>query len=150
VGLLKILFKPLEMTKFIALIALFTLQIAFHQAAATDTLTPFTSQPPLSSALTKINHAKIVSFKGTLEKQKLILNWVVADNKMADKFEVEKSFDGKNFSMAAVVFGTDKDANDYYQFYEKAGKRKMLYRIKIINKNLQTEFSAIIEINPIN
>jgi hypothetical protein len=37
---------------------------------------------------------------------------------------------------------------DNYQFYEKAATQKMLYRIKMINKNKQTEYSKVIEITP--
>lgn len=73
---------------------------------------------------------------------------MVNENETADRFEVEKSTDGKTFTMAGLVFGTDKSETDNYQFYEKAGNKKILYRIKMINKNQQAEYSAVIEINP--
>lgn len=50
--------------------------------------------------------------------------------------------------MAALVFGTDKTETDNYQFYEKAGNQKVLYRIKLINKNLKAEYSTVVEVNP--
>ena len=77
-----------------------------------------------------------------------MLQWIVSENENAAQFEVEKSTDGKNFSMAALVFGTDKTATDNYQFYEKAGKKKVAYRIKIINKNQTIDYSSVIEIDP--
>ncbi len=63
-------------------------------------------------------------------------------------FEIEKSIDGKNFSMAALVFGTDKTETDNYMFYEKATKKKMMYRVKVINKDQTVDYSSIIEIDP--
>ncbi|MBK8300124.1 MAG: hypothetical protein IPK90_06660 [Chitinophagaceae bacterium] len=50
--------------------------------------------------------------------------------------------------MAALVFGTDKSDTDKYQFYEKAGSQRVLYRIKLINKDRKTEYSTVVEINP--
>ena len=76
------------------------------------------------------------------------MNWEVGDNETADQFEVEKSTDGKNYIMAALVFGTDKSETDKYQFYEKAGSQRVLYRIKLINKDRKTEYSTVVEINP--
>ena len=77
-----------------------------------------------------------------------MLQWVVSENENAAQFEVEKSFDGKIFTMAALVFGTDKTETDNYQFYEKAAKKKVVYRVKIINKNQTVEYSPVIEIDP--
>ncbi len=73
---------------------------------------------------------------------------MIGDNETAYCFEVEKSTDGKNFSMAALVFGTDKQDADNYEFYEKAGNPKTVYRIKLINKDKKAEYSPIVQINP--
>ncbi len=90
----------------------------------------------------------MLDFKGTVKNNKVVLNWVVDENETADLFEVEKSTDGVNFSLAALVFGTDKPAIDTYEFYEKAGNQKMMYRIKIVNKNKKAVYSAVVAINP--
>lgn len=92
--------------------------------------------------------AKLISFKGSLNKSKVLLQWVVKGNETADQFVVEKSSDGKKFVMAALVFGTDKAETDNYQFYEKVKNKKVSYRIKLISKNRETEYSAVIEIDP--
>lgn len=138
------------MKRITAFITILFLGIASHQANSTVYKTPFTSQPPHSVANITTIPTKIISFKGNLDKQKVLLNWVVSENETTDQFEVEKSIDGKTFTMAALVFGTDKTDTDNYQFYEKAGNTKMLYRIKVISKNRETEYSSVIEINPIN
>ena len=58
------------------------------------------------------------------------------------------SLDGKNFSTAAIVFGTDKSETEEYQFFEKASKPKSVYRIKLINKQRQVAYSKIITVSP--
>ena len=92
--------------------------------------------------------AKVVSVKARIVNNRIVLDWVVGENETADQFEVEKSTDGKNFSMAALVFGTDMPSTGNYQFYEKAGNHKVSYRIKLINKNKQAEYSAVVEVGP--
>ncbi|MFZ1858935.1 MAG: hypothetical protein WAU29_16345 [Chitinophagaceae bacterium] len=135
------------MTKFTAFVLIVAMRIMYHPSPAQHDIAPFASPSPLPTATTAIP-AKLISIAGTISNNKFILNWEVGDNETADQFEVEKSTDGKNFTMAALVFGTDKSATDKYQFYEKAGNQRVLYRIKLINKNRQTEYSTVIEINP--
>ena len=136
------------MTKFTAFVFIVALRIVYHPSDAQNDFAPFASPSPLPTATISIAPAKLISINGSISNHKVILNWVVGANETADKFEVEKSTDGKTFTLAAMVFGTDKTETDNYMFYEKAGKKKVLYRIKLINKNQQTEYSSIIEINP--
>ncbi len=136
------------MIKFTALVVIVALRIFYQPLPAQNHIAPFASPSPLSSTTIALPPAKLISITVSISNNKVILNWEVGDNETADQFEVEKSTDGKNFSMAALVFGTDKQATGNYQFYEKAGNQKVLYRIKLINKNRQTEYSAVVEINP--
>lgn len=92
--------------------------------------------------------AKLVSFKGTLSSNKVLLQWAVNENETTDQFEIQKSMDGKNFSTAALVFGTDRPETDFYQFYEKVNSKKAFYRVKLINKDQKTEYSTVIEVDP--
>ena len=62
-------------------------------------------------------------------------------------FELQRTTDGKNFTTAALVFGTDKNDTDSYEFYEKAKSKKAAYRLKIIYKDQSVEFSPVIHIN---
>jgi hypothetical protein len=136
------------MTKYTAFVIILALRIAYHPSAAQRDIAPFASPSPLPVSTISVTPAKLISIDGSISNNKVILNWVVDENETADRFEVEKSIDGTNFSTAALVFGTDKPATDKYQFYEKAGNQKVLYRIKLINKNRQTAYSAVVEINP--
>jgi hypothetical protein len=132
------------MVKFTALFMLVALRIYFGPAPASSTIPPFTSslQSPAYSS------AQLVNFTGSHCSNKVFLQWMVKENESADKFEVEKSADGKNFMMSALVFGTDNPFSDNYFFYEKASHKKFYYRIKIINKDRKTEYSPVIVIGP--
>jgi hypothetical protein len=136
------------MIKLTAFIAIIALRIMYQPSTAQSAIAPFASPSPLPGSSIASTPAKLISVAGSISNQKFVLNWVVNENETADQFEIEKSIDGKNFSTAALVFGTDTPDTGNYQFYEKAGNQKVLYRIKLINKNRQTEYSAVIEINP--
>lgn len=146
------------MTKLTAFVIIISLRIMYHPyPVQPDGMLPFASPvpkhefslaSPLSTTTLSVLPARLLRIEGSIIDHKVILNWVVGENETADQFEVEKSTDGKNFIMAALVFGTDKRESDNYQFYEKAGNQKVSYRIKLINKNRKTEYSPVVEINP--
>ena len=137
--------NPKEMTKYIAFVAIVALRIVYNPSSAQTVITPFASPSALT---TSTNPAKLIRIDGSVSNNKVILNWVVEKNETADQFEVEKSSDGKNFSMAALVFGTDKTETGNYQFFERVARQRMFYRIKMINKNKQAEYSDVVIINP--
>ena len=139
--------NPLEMTKYTALILIIALRIIFHPSNAQTEIIPFGSLPSFPQATTTFSTPKFISIEGKISNEKVKLTWNISENETADKFEVEKSVDGKTFLIAALVFGTDKMNSDQYQFYEKVNSGKILYRIKLINKNKELEYSKIIEIN---
>jgi hypothetical protein len=135
------------MIKNIAFFTLITLRVFYHPTEAKAYTVPFPGQASIPSAISTAP-TKVISLQGTISNNKVILEWVVSENENAEQFEVEKSTDGKNFTMAALVFSSEKTAIDNYQFYEKATKKKTIYRIKIIYKNNTTEYSPVIEIKP--
>ncbi|MDP9230092.1 MAG: hypothetical protein M3O67_05400 [Bacteroidota bacterium] len=94
-----------------------------------------------------IQPIKLVSFEGNLDKNKVYLKWSVAENEIVDRFEVERSIDGKNFTMAALVFGTDKIDIETYLFKESKNADKMMYRLKMLDKNNKAEYSKTINIS---
>jgi hypothetical protein len=136
------------MTKFAAFIIIVALRIAYQPSNAQPGITPFANPSSLSSGTALLHPAKLIRFNGNVSNNRVFLQWEVTENETADQFEVEKSTDGKNFTLAALVFGTDKPERGSYWFYEKANNKKFYYRIKAINKDRQAEYSAVIEINP--
>lgn len=139
------------MIKFLTLVALVTFRIGY-QPATENSRTPAFSQPVAQGTglhLHIMKPARLISFTANVNDKKVLLQWEVGQNATADLFEVQKSTDGKNFSMAALVFGTDRDENGNYVFYEKANGRPTSYRIKIIGKDKQVSFSDIVIVKPL-
>lgn len=90
---------------------------------------------------------KLTNFKVTLNNDRVVLDWEVDGNESTSLFEVEKSADGKNFSLTALVFSSEKTEKDNYQYFEKIGKEKLQFRIKIIEKDKKISYSEIISVN---
>lgn len=94
---------------------------------------------PVASSTPSVNQ-----FTCTIKNDRVLLSWVIENNQSANQVEVEFSADGKNFTMAGLVFGTDKKDADNYFFYEKVKKGKMFYRLKIINKDNSFLYSPVV------
>ncbi len=127
--------------KSVLFILLFTIRLSDQPGYAQQHTTPFTSHKNPSQ-----NSARITGINAIVSGNKVILDWEVSENQSADLFEIEKSTDGKNFAMAALVFGTDKQETGKYEFFEKAvGNQPVSYRIKLVNKNKIAEYSKTVQ-----
>jgi hypothetical protein len=133
------------MTKYTLFVIIIALRLSFQPDLPQSGISPFAS--PTTTIETVTSPARMLNVKASVNNNKVVIDWTVLENETADQFEIEKSTDGKSFTMAALVFGTDKPATDYYQFYEKATKQKISYRIKLINKDKKTEYSTVVEVN---
>ena len=88
---------------------------------------------------------KLLSFQGAVVNGKAQLNWLVDDNHTGDRFQIEKSNDGKNFSVNSVLFTTTKIGTETYTYTENAKlEGGAYYRIKIINKDNSVSYSKIV------
>lgn len=79
---------------------------------------------------------QLISFNGSLLNNKVQLKWFVAENELGDRFEIEKSNDGRNFSTIGYVLPINNNGTQDYMFNEAieltgAG----YYRLKIVNKS---------------
>lgn len=131
------------MTKYLFFILLISLNANAKAFVKQETPPPFTSQ--VSKQIGTIEN-RFSEFSGVIDNNKVLLNWKVEHNAAVSMFEVEKSIDGKKFTLAAIVFGTDNTSSDEYQFMEKASKQKYFYRIKLIDKQQQVIISTPIDI----
>ena len=88
----------------------------------------------------------LISFQGNMNKNnKVTLNWTVADNETANSFEVERSFNGRDFTTVGVVFASEKPGTENYMFYETtSGTDKVMYRLKMIDKHHEVDYSRIL------
>jgi hypothetical protein len=121
--------------KFLSVFALF-LQLTTSAQDHSLPANPFTSTTTIAAV------PNIVDLKAVMKNQKIQLNWKTEENQSVNLFEVEKSTDGKNFSLAALVFGTDKASAEEYLYFEKNTGKKTVYRVKIISKDKQVYYSA--------
>jgi len=135
------------MTKTIAFVMIIALRLVYQPSAAQQNLSPFTSQLSPSPAASP-SMARFMGISAIRINNNVILKWIIGENETAWCFEVEKSADGKKFSMAALVFGTDKTGTDNYWFSEKAGHQRISYRIKYIGKDNTTEYSPVTDVSP--
>lgn len=124
------------MTKYTAFIIIIALRLSYHPSP--QSIPPFTVPHP----------AKLIDFKGSLQQNKIMLEWSVDENESANQFAVEKSNDGKDFHLTGLAFGSDIPGIAGYAFIEKAGKYKVSYRIKLINKDNSIGYSSVITIQP--
>ena len=117
----------------------------FHQAVSAS----FTARPSSFNFSNAPAKPKIISFNSSSNKGKIILNWSITDNQEVDRFEIERSLDGKSFETAALVFANFKSGTDSYQFFEKENKSKTYYyRIRIVAKNDSVDYSQPIMAGP--
>jgi hypothetical protein len=91
---------------------------------------------------------KVSSFSAVMEQQRLMLHWQVAENEIGEHFELERSNDGINFKMAALIFTTDNPGTEHYWFREskKESASAFSYRLKIIQKNGSSCYAGVIAI----
>jgi hypothetical protein len=88
----------------------------------------------------------LVSFQGNMDKNnKVTLKWTVADNEVANNFEIERSFNGRDFTTVGLVFASEKIGTENYMFYETVNNSdKVMYRLKMIDKNHEIDYSRIL------
>ena len=87
--------------------------------------------------------ATIQKFDYTVKNDRIYLHWTVNDNSKADRFELQSSTDGKTFRAAALVFGTDRDQDEQYEFFEKKSKDAKTYRLAVIQKDQTANFYPV-------
>ena len=93
---------------------------------------------------------KLVDFTGAVIKGRIALKWSVAENETAQRFEVQRSTNGIDYSLAGLVFTSENKGNENYAFTEINALPKVMYRLKMFDKNNKAEFSKTIVINAEN
>ena len=91
---------------------------------------------------TLVLSTKLISFTGNQTNNDIKLNWEVATNEIADRFEIQKSINGQNFTSAGIVFATEKTGSQAYSFNTGATvSGNIIYRLRIFNKNNKVDYS---------
>jgi hypothetical protein len=89
---------------------------------------------------------KLISFQGSLNSNLVSLKWEIADNKNAQRFEVEKSYNGIDFSVAGIVTATGRNGRESYSFTRdiSSNTKVMYFRLKMFDNNNIAEHSRIL------
>src|SRR5215475_1922967 len=88
---------------------------------------------------------KLIYFLGSMNENRLLLKWNVAENEAVTVFEVKKSYDGKNFVTSGFIFASEKKGNETYFFPDLlTDNRKIYYRLKIIGNNKKVKLSRVL------
>ena len=92
----------------------------------------------------------LISFQGNINKaNKITLQWTIADNETVDQFEVQRSYDGIEFKTIGIVFSSEKKDTEDYLFYETiASFDKVMYRLKMIGKSREMDYSKTLVFQP--
>jgi hypothetical protein len=90
---------------------------------------------------------KLVSFNAALQNSNTWLTWVTANEVDVLHFEIEQSFDGRNFSRIATEIakpGNDEKNYQYIDYNTASGIR--YYRLKIVDNDGRFTYSPIVKI----
>ena len=87
----------------------------------------------------------LVYFQGNRENNTTTLRWNVAQNEMSGRFEVERSYDGTNFSTVGTVVATSKTGSETYTFTESIAGNKIYYRLKMYDPTQSASYSKILQ-----
>ncbi|MGZ3840206.1 MAG: T9SS type A sorting domain-containing protein [Flavisolibacter sp.] len=90
---------------------------------------------------------KLVSYSGSLNKSNIQLQWLIAENETAEKFEIQKSTNGTSFTTEATISATHQSGNEQYGFSETASAPTVMYRLKMYDNNDKAEYSKILVFN---
>jgi hypothetical protein len=115
---------------------------AFVLAGKSQTVNETISETPINYDEGKV---KLIYFLGSMNENRLLLKWNVADNEAVTVFEVKKSYDGKNFVTGGFIFASEKKGNETYFFPDLlTDNRKIYYRLKIIGNNKKVKLSRVL------
>jgi len=90
---------------------------------------------------------KLVSFNGSVNKNRTQLQWMVAENETARNFEVQRSTNGIDFVTAGTVTASTKSGDAQYSFTENISAERVMYRLKMYDNNYKAEYSKILLFN---
>jgi len=115
---------------------------AFVLVGKSQTVSETFSETPINYDEGKV---KLIYFLGSMNENRLLLKWNVADNEAVTVFEVKKSYDGKNFVTGGFIFASEKKGNETYFFPDLlTDNRKIYYRLKIIGSNKKVKLSRVL------
>lgn len=76
------------------------------------------------------------------------LTWAIANNEVTNKFELQRSLDGREYTTVAVLLASAKRGTENYEHSEPVNNTgKVMYRLKMLNKGFDTYYSTVLIYN---
>ena len=91
----------------------------------------------------------LVSFKALAEGQTAALSWATSEETNSDRFDIERSQNGKNWvKIGSLASHKESNVNQYYSFVDAAPLRgDNLYRLKMVDLDETFAYSSIENLN---
>ncbi len=86
---------------------------------------------------------KLKSFQGLAVAGKTQLQWSVTENENGNFFEVEKSYDGKEYKTIGIVATTQKQGDEIYS-YKNELSTAAYYRLRMVSKSKTIGYSNVV------
>jgi hypothetical protein len=122
-----------------------------HKNPAEDYIYPFTVPVPLRNVgFNDPLPVSLVSFNANLsDKNEVLLKWGTSSEKNNEKFEIERSPDGREFQtiLSQKGHGTTTEFHTYAAIDEKPLASISYYRLKQVDYNGETSYSKAVTIN---
>ena len=117
---------------------------------ATGSSQSFLLQPGEYHVFTNTNAAlpvTLISFTGKNNGNNNVLSWVVANEQNLNYYELQSSTDSQNFSFVSQTNATGKNNYSYTDNITTDTSAIYYYRLKIVDKEGNFKYSAVIKIN---
>lgn len=85
----------------------------------------------------------VILFTGTLNINTVKLNWNVATEVNLDRYEIERSFNGSEYTKIGSVKAENKNSYGYNDNVEQLRGRRIYYRLKKVDKDGKYAYSAV-------
>ena len=96
---------------------------------------------------------KYYSFDASITKDHVVIcNWITEEEINNNYFELERSFDGINYSTTALIFSAENNTGSLqsYQYKDKAAalknKHLVYYRLKQVDKDGSASYSKVVSV----
>ena len=114
--------------------------------------TPTLLDVPSYSFTSTQSIVKYISFNGNLVNNTVCLSWVTSQELNNNYFEIERSFNGKDFSTVGLALdGFENDANKEYAFKDNSklleNKEVVYYRLKQYDNDGKFNFGSLLALN---
>ncbi len=121
--------------------------ILYYSNAGVSTTGQFEGGSPFATTNSLVYlPVKLASFSGDASNCNASLKWLTIDEINVDHFEIEQSTDGINFTKAGDVAASGRSTGSNYNFSPNQTAALTFYRLKIVDKNNEVEYSAIVKI----